>query len=67
MHTMSVRASSYRGKPGWVLVGSPAGRSVRLSVFFECESAARRTFDKLVANPRYEIGSADFQPAEVVL
>jgi len=62
-HTLAVRPFTYRGEKGWKLSGSPAGRRhYRVSMFFEHEGAARRTFKRLVEDPDYETTSKDFEP-----
>lgn len=49
----------YRGVSGWLITGGPGVFPV--SVFFEHESAARRTIGYLRTIPGYQIGSADWE------
>lgn len=59
---MSVRKCTYRDIAGWTLSGSPRGSNHRLSIFFEHESAARRTFERFVDDPTYVMTTEDFEP-----
>lgn len=60
---IQVRKSRYRGADGWLLCGTPSPHHWSLSVFFEHETAARRTAERIRANPdTYEIDSEDFEP-----
>lgn len=61
-HSLAVRRFTYRGDVGWKLSGSPAGSHHRLSMFFEHEAAARRTFRHFVDNPNYVTTTEDFNP-----
>lgn len=61
-HTLSVRRTIYRGVAGWSLSGTPAGTTYRLSIFFEHESAARRTFRHFADDPTYVTSPKDFEP-----
>lgn len=61
-HSMSVRRCTYRGVQGWQLVGRRAGSGFSMSCFFEHESAARRTFRRMVDDPSYEFTLRDFEP-----
>lgn len=58
---LRVAKGSYRGVDGWRITGTDArGRHVR--VFFEHESAARRTIDRLRDDSTYEVELEDFEP-----
>lgn len=57
---LRVRSGVYRGVPGWVLYGTDwHGR--RVSIFFEHESAARRTQQRMVEGD-YFTRPDDFTP-----
>ena len=58
--SLQVRASTYRGIPGWKLTGLD-GHGRRLSVFFESQTAAERTRDRVRADRDYEIGLDDWE------
>ncbi len=56
---LQVRKSVYRGDDGWTLSGQD-GHGRRVRVFFVREDAARRTRDKLVADPDSRVELEDF-------
>lgn len=51
---------TYRGVPGWLIFGGPGVFPV--SVFFEHESAARRTIAKIRTDPDFQLGLEDYRP-----
>ena len=54
---LQVRRGTYRGKDGFYLRGNGG----RVSIFFENETAARRTAEKLRNDPNYQTTVTDFE------
>ena len=54
---LQVRRGTYRGKDGFYLRGNGG----RVSMFFESETAARRTAEKLRNDPNYQTTITDFE------
>lgn len=55
--------TTYRGVPGWLISGGLSLFGV--SIFFEHETAARRTIAKMREDADYQIITADFEPERV--
>lgn len=59
---LTVRASTYRGKPGWLVCGSVAKDKPRVRVFTPYRLVAEHIREKL--NAGRDINAIDFQPPE---
>lgn len=59
---LTVRPSTYRGKPGWLVSGKKPGEETRVRVFALHRSAALHIRDRLTKG--LHINALDFQPRD---